>query len=90
MLCDDDYFHVHVFVPVTADYGANNLVFPWLVGNLQDKFLYTGLELEIPVRKLRAIAFAEQSEPVNGSVTIVSLGLLSRDAEFYLLAGLEG
>jgi hypothetical protein len=26
-------------MPITADYGANNFVFPWLVGDLQDKFL---------------------------------------------------
>src|SRR6202521_6089522 len=85
-----DDLHVHVLMPFAADHGANDLVFSQLGGDLQNKFLHSGLEFQVPVRDLRAILLADQSEAVNGSVPVEGLVLLGRDSEFYFFTGLEG
>src|SRR5467141_4585261 len=90
MLGNHDDLHVHVLMPFAADHGANDLVFSRLRRDLQDKFLSAGLELEVPVRELRAILLADESEAVNGSVPVEGLGLLGRDSELYFFARLEG
>src|SRR6202795_5306437 len=90
MLGNHDDLHVHVLMPFAADHGANDLVFSRLGRDLQNKFLNAGLELQVPVRDLRAILLADQSEAVNGSVPIDGLGLPGRDSELYFFARLEG
>src|ERR1700730_17753838 len=82
MLCDDDYFHMHVFVTFTADHGRNNLIFARLVRHFQDKFLDAGFEFKVPVGKFRAIFLADQRKPVNGSISVEGLGLLGRYSEY--------
>src|ERR1700704_1312296 len=90
MLSNHDDLHAHVLMPVTADHGANDLIFSRLGGDLQDKFLSARLELKVPVREFRAILLADQSEAVNGSVPVRVLAFLGRDSELYFFARLEG
>src|SRR5258708_29201960 len=90
MLCNHDDLHVHVHMPFAADHGADDCVFSRLGRDLQDKFLSAGLEFEVPVRELRAILLADQSEAVNGSVPVEGLGLPGRDSVLYFFARLEG
>src|SRR5258708_5062788 len=90
MLRNHDDLQVHVLMPFAADHGADDRVFSRLGRDLQDKFLSAGLEFEVPVRELRAILLADQSEAVNGSVPVEGLGLPGRDSELYFFARLEG
>src|ERR1700675_288423 len=90
MLGNHDDLHVHVLMTFAADHGANDLIFSRFGGNLQNKFLRSGLKFEVPVRELRAILLADQSEAVNGSVPVEGLGLPGRDSELYFFARLEG
>src|SRR6266481_5656844 len=90
MLGNHDDLHVHVLMPFAADHGANDLVFSRLAGDLQNKFLHSGLELKVPVRDLRAILLADQSETVNRSIPVEGLGLFGRDFELYFFARFEG
>src|ERR1700730_6216001 len=89
MLGNHDDLHVHVLMTFAADHGANDLIFSRFGGDLQNKFLRSGLKLEVPVRELRAIFLADQSEAVNGSVAVEGLGFFGRDSELYFFARLE-
>src|ERR1700690_3637772 len=77
-------------MPITADHGANDLIFPRLGRDLQDKFLGARLELEIPARKLRTILFADEREAMNRSVSIASPGLLRSYSKLYLFVRSQG
>src|SRR6202047_5422870 len=89
MLGNHNDLHVHVLMPFAADHGTNDLIFSRLGRDLQDKFLSARLELQVPVRELRAILLADESEAMNGSVPVVGLGFLGRDSELSFFARLE-
>src|SRR4029077_5007406 len=88
-LGNNNDLHVHVLMSFAADHGTNDLIFSRLGRDLQDKFLSARLELEVPVRELRAILLADESEAMNGSVPVVGLGFFGRDSELYFFARLE-
>src|SRR5260370_17526682 len=89
MLGNNNDLHVHVLMPFDADHGTNDLIFSRLGRDLQDKLLSARLELEVPVRELRAILLADESEAMNGSVAVEGLGFFGRDSELYFFARLE-
>ena len=78
---------MHVLVTFATDHGADNLIFARQIGNFQNKFLYARFEFEVPVGKFRSIFFANERKPVNGSVSVLGLRLLRRDAKLHLFAG---
>src|SRR5450755_2179483 len=89
ILSNNDHLHVHILVAIATDHGTYDFVFPRLGGHFQDKFLGAGFELEVPVRKFRAILFSDESEAMNRSVPVEVLRLPGSDSKLYFFACLQ-
>src|SRR5262245_45972537 len=80
-LREDQKLHVHSFVVVAANDGAQDLILAGLGRRDQRELLRARLQLQVPARDLGAVLGAEQGESVDRSITVPRFALARRNSQ---------